>query len=358
MNRLCRLVLMAALIASGHAGAAQPQAALTRGINLTNWFRFPLSRDPAALATYLSDQALADLRTSGFDFVRLAIDPDIADTQRAVLLTAIRRIQRQGLAVIVSPHPHGWHLETTAADRDHLHAFWHGLAPALRSLDQAKTVPEILNEPVFPKDPATWAALQHAILTDIRHALPDATVILTGQDWGSIGGLLTLEPEADSKVIYSFHFYDPSELTSLAAYRPGLDQSALTRLPFPVDDRSQCEATAATTADPGTADLTRYYCGLGWDAARPVATIASAIAWARLHHVRLLAGEFGATAALNISSRLNWLRTVRQAFEAGDIAWALWGYDDIMGLNITRPPAPRPVLDPAVLNALGLKAAM
>jgi hypothetical protein len=48
---------------------------LTRGINITGWFRFPASRDPAVLAAYLSDQALADLRTAGFDFVRLAIDP-------------------------------------------------------------------------------------------------------------------------------------------------------------------------------------------------------------------------------------------------------------------------------------------
>ena len=351
------LALLAALIAPAQAGTAPIQAALTRGINITNWFRFPASRDPVALDAYLSDQALADLRASGFDFVRLAIDPAVADTQRTIVVSAIRRIQRQGLAVVISPHPHDWRLETSAADRDRLRAFWHGLAPALRSLDQAKTVPEVLNEPVFPKDPAAWAALQHTILTDIRQALPDATVILTGQDWGSIGGLLELTPEEDPRVIYSFHFYDPSELTSLAAYRPGLDRAALARLPFPVDDGSRCEALSDSVADPGTADLMRYYCRLGWDATRPVATIASAIAWARLHHVRLLAGEFGASAALNAPARLNWLRTMRQAFEAGEIGWALWGYDDIMGLNITRPPAHRPSLDPAVMNALGLKAA-
>ena len=101
--------------------------ALTRGINITGWFRFPASRDPAVLAAYLSDQALADLRAAGFDFVRLAIDPDVTDT--AVLVAAIRRIQRQGLTVVVSPHPHDWHLET---DGDRLLAFWRRLAPALR----------------------------------------------------------------------------------------------------------------------------------------------------------------------------------------------------------------------------------
>jgi endoglucanase len=333
-------------------------ATLTRGINITGWFRFPVSRDPAVLAAYLSDQALADLRTAGFDFVRLAVDPAVAETQRSVLIAAIRRIQRQGLTVVVSPHPHDWHLETNPADRDRLRAFWKTLAPALRPLDVARTVPEVLNEPVFPNDPAGWASLQHFLLSDIRQALPNETVVLTGQDWGSIGGLLALTPEDDRNVLYSFHFYDPAELTSLAAYRPGLDRLALARLQFPVDDPSGCEETAGGSADPATRGLMGYYCALGWDASRIVATIDRAAAWGLLHHVRLLAGEFGASAELNVPARIAWLKTVRGAFEARGIGWALWGYDDVMGLAVGRPPGPRPRLDRGVLTALGMTTRM
>jgi hypothetical protein len=335
-------------------------AALTRGINLTAWFRFPASRDPAALATYLSDPALGDLRAAGFDFVRLAIDPELVDgaARRAVLIAAIRRIQSQRLTVIVSPHPRDWHLETSPSDRARLRAFWRDLAPDLRPLDPARTVPEVLNEPVFPNDPAAWAALQHRILVDIRQALPAATVVLTGQDWGSIGGLLALTPEDDPNVLYSFHLYDPSELTSLAAYRPSLDRQALARLPFPADDRARCEATAAATDDPPTRDLMRYYCTLGWDAPRIAGTIERAAAWGRLHHVHLLAGEFGASAALNPPARLAWLRTVHEALESRGIGWALWGYDDVMGLAVARPPGLRPRLDRPVLTALGLTTRM
>jgi endoglucanase len=345
----------------GWAGAAEDRPApivLIRGINITAWFRFPASRDPAALAAYLSDQALADLRTAGFDFVRLAIDPAVVDTQRAVLVAAIRRIQRQGLTVVVSPHPGDWHLETSSADRERLRTFWQTLAPALRTLNPARTVPEVLNEPVFPNDPAGWGALQHLVLTDIRQALPGATVVLTGQDWGSIGGLLALTPESDPNVVYSFHLYDPAELTSLAAYRPGLDRTALARLPFPVDDRSRCEATAGLSADPPTRGLMRYYCTFGWDAPRIAATVDRAAAWGRQHHVRLLAGEFGASVDLNPPARIAWLKTVRDAFETSGIGWALWGYDDAMGLAVSRPPGPRPLLDRAVLTALGMTTRM
>jgi hypothetical protein len=341
----CLLVLLTWLLP-----AAASAGDLTRGINITAWFRFPASRDPAALANYLSDRALADLRTAGFDFVRLAIDPDVADTP--ALPTAIRRIQQQGLTVVVSPHPHDWHLET---DSSRLIAFWRKLAPILRQLDPARTVPEIVNEPVFPGNPAGWAALQHATLVEIRRSLPDARVVLTGQDWGSIGGLLALTPESDPNVIYSVHFYDPSELTSLAAYRPGLDRVALARLPFPVNNTC---ATAAAPTDAATLGLARYYCALGWDAPHVAAPIERAAAWGRLHHVRILAGEFGASVMLNPAARLSWLRTVREAFEARGIGWALWGYDDVMGFAVPRPPAPRPVLDPAVLAALGLTTGM
>jgi endoglucanase len=337
---------------------AHSTVTLTRGINITGWFRFPVSRDPAALAAYLSDQALADLRTAGFDFVRLAVDPAVAETQRTVLIAAIRRIERHGLAVVVSPNPPDWHLESTPADVQRLHAFWQTLAPALRPLDPARTVPEVLNEPVFPNDPAGWAMLQHSLLTDIRQALPNATVLLTGQDWGSIGGLLALTPEDDPNVLYSFHFYDPPELTSLAAYHPGLDRAALARLPFPVGDRPECQETADGSGDSATRGLMRYYCALGWDGPRIGAEIDRAAAWGRLHHVRLLAGEFGASAALNVPARMTWLKTVRQDLESHGIGWALWGYDDVMGFAVTRPPGPRPKLDPAILTALGMTTGM
>jgi endoglucanase len=337
----------------GWAGAATPSGGLTRGINITAWLRFPASRDPATLAAYLSDQALADLHNAGFDFVRLAVDPDVVEAP--ILVAAIRRIQRQGLTVVVSPHPHNWPLETEGS---RLRAFWRALAPVLRSLNPALTVPEVVNEPVFPGNPIGWAMLQHAVLADIRAALPDATVVLTGADWGSIAGVLALMPETDPNVVYSFHFYDPSELTALAAYRPGLDRAALARLPFPVENRSRCEGLAEGAADAGTRDLMRYYCALAWDAAHVAESIERAAAWGRLHHVRVLAGEFGASAALNPSARLAWLRTVREAFEVRRIGWALWGYDDVMGLAVARPPGPRPALDRAVLTALGLTTGM
>ncbi len=331
-------------------------AVLGRGVNITGWFRFPASRDPAALRAWLGDKAMAALRSAGFTFVRLAVDPALIDGEpmRLVLVAQVQRLQGQGLAVVISPHPVTWNLGGDPADRRRLAAFWRDLAPALRDLPSALTVPEVLNEPVFHDDPAVWWTLQDELHATIRAALPDATIVLTGQDWGGIDGLLALTPGDDGNVIYSFHFYDPPELTSLAAWRPGLDRTALARLPFPETSQEACRRIADSAADSATREVMRFFCATNWDAARVRARLLEAASWARRHSVALLAGEFGASAALNPAARLAWLRLVRETCGANGIGWALWGYDDVMGFNIRRPPGNDPVLDRSVLRALGL----
>ncbi len=169
-------------------------------------------------------------------------------------------------------------------------------------------MPEIVNEPVFPHDPAAWAALQHAVLTDIRTALPDVTVVLTGQDWGSVGGLLALTPEADPNVVYSFHFYDPAELTSLAAWLPSADRDAFARLPFPVGDPVRVPGTGrgGGRCAFGPSDRRLLRLALGCRPHSPNRSSAPRH-WAHRHGVSLIAGEFGASAALNRPARLAWI---------------------------------------------------
>lgn len=345
------------------ADAAPPAdrlAVLRRGVNLTNWFRYPASLDPARLRAYLSDAAIADLRRAGFGFVRLAVQPEIVmagdglDPLRlGLLLDAVHRLQRQGLGVVIAPLPLAWRLESRQADRARLLGFWRGLSAALARSDPRLIFPEVLNEPVFTNDAAGWAELQASVLMEIRAALPRHTVVLTGQDWGSLTGLLALRPAADANVVYSFHFYDPAELTALAAYRPGLDTSALARLPFPMNPDA-CGPAIASTTDPATSGLIRFVCAAGWNQDRLRQSFAAAAAWARRHNAALLLGEFGATVRLNAAARLAWLTAARVAAEQQDIGWALWGYDDGMGFNMPRPPGVRPVLPVELLTALGL----
>ncbi len=196
--------------------------------------------------------------------------------------------------------------------------------------------------------------LQNNVLRVVRAAMPEATIVLTGGDWSSINGLQQLQPVRDTNVVYTIHLYEPAELTSLAAYRPGLDRTALARLPFPVAAQADCEH-AAGTSEPATIALARFYCAEHWNEQAVADRLDAAAQWARAHDVALLLGEFGASAQLNAPARLAWIGAVRKAAERDRIGWALWGYDDVMGFDLPRPPPARPTLDPALLRTLGLR---
>src|SRR5262249_54550181 len=214
--------------------------------------------------------------------------------------------------------------------------------------------PEVLSEPVFADDAGRWARLQHQALLTIRNFLPANAIMLTGADWGSVRGLVALQPEADRNVIYSFHLYDPPELTALGAYRSGLDAARMAGLPFPAGNAASCEAIASATADAATADLIRFYCTLRWDADKVAAQVTEAADWGRYHHVAVIAGEFGASERLNAPARLAWLAAVRTACERQRLGWALWGYDDSMGFAVEMSGSQK--LDPDFVEALGMRA--
>lgn len=353
------LSLLLATVATTNPGSATPPASraatLARGVNVTNWFRFPARADAAAIGAYVGDAALADLRRAGFTFVRLPFDPGFALTRkgRDLLVAQLRRLHAAGLAVVLVPASTSWRLEDNASDRGELVETWRLLAPALRALSPERLFPEVVNEPVFAGAAATWDGLQEQVLSTIRAGLPRSTIVLDGAQWSSLDGLDALTPLTDPNVIYSVHFYDPAELTSLAAYRPGLDVVALARLPFPQNDTGICER-AGIGAPIATREMIGFVCAQHWDAAAIEARIARARRWAERNKAVVLLSEFGASARLNAPARLAWIRTVRVTCERAGIGWALWGYDDVMGFDVARPPGSHPMLDDRLLVALGL----
>jgi hypothetical protein len=302
---LLALLLCLTSIALGEPDAER-LAVLRHGVNITHWFRYPPSRDPQAMRTYLDDAAMRELRRAGFTFVRLPVQPEVIAGPGALdaLGDSLARLERHGLAVVVSLHPVDWHLEASLDDRAKLLAVWRALAPVLRPLDPRLTFAEVLNEPVFPGDPQGWAHLQRMALMELRASLPANTIILTGNNWSSIDGLLASVPEPAQNVVYTFHLYEPPELTALAAYRPGLDAGVLAQLPFPAVDVAACRAVAAQARDAPTAELMHYYCDQQWNVTKLAARIDAVADWADRNHVALLAGEFGASQRLNVAARL------------------------------------------------------
>lgn len=100
----CLLAACLLALSFGIATTSATAVTLRRGINITNWFRFPPSRDPAALRVYLDDAAMEALRRAGFDFVRLPVQPELLD-RSDVLREAVKRLERHGLRAVVALSP-------------------------------------------------------------------------------------------------------------------------------------------------------------------------------------------------------------------------------------------------------------
>jgi endoglucanase len=364
---LARLAAATALAAvpAGFPGVVRaqrpPPAVLARGLNITNWFRFPAQATPAGLRAYMPDAAMREIAAAGFTFIRLCIQPQILLREDGSLepgrlgavLDGIERLQRAGLAVIVDAHPETWRPEQRPSEGRALIDFWKGMAPHLAAFDPGRCFVEVMNEPIFD-DHRAWATLQLEALRHIRAVLPRHMVVLTGADWGSIAGLLRLPPVDDPNVVYSVHDYTPGILSHMATWENGHDRQALARLPFPVGSAAACAADTRRHPNERTRALAAFYCSEGWNEEKVRQHLGQAAAWGARHAAPVLLLEFGAHAEVNAPARNAYIAAMRRAAEHHRMGWALWGYGDIMGFPASSGPAPAR-LDRDLIAALGLR---
>lgn len=353
-------------LAHGPSAALPPPdqlAALARGVNVAHWFRFPPSWAEADVISYLRDSDLRALKAAGFTFIRLPVDPAMVALpdgrwhphRLRQLETVVGRITAAGLAVVVEPHPvSSTPLDNDPAARERIMLFWRELAPAMAKFPPEKVILELMSEPVFRGKDAEWHAMQQALAAEVRARAPRHTLIATGAEWSSIDGLLRLTPLADPNVVYTFHFYWPMVFTHQATTYAGPRFGGLRGLPWPAAPTAACLAALPPQADPDATALANWYCREAFDAARLVAEIGRARAWADRHGVALLAGEFGASCnPPDRATKARFMRDVRQAMEANRVGWALWGLDNCQGF--AADPRRRDfTLAPDFLAALGL----
>jgi len=145
-----------------------------------------------------------------------------------------------------------------------------------------------------------------------------------------VDGLLMSEPLDEGNILYTFHFYEPFEFTHQGAPWVGepVRSVAGVRYPAAVDTRQYITSKIAAAAE-----------------------------WAKRHGVAVWAGEFGAYPAVAPpADRLLWLRDVRDTLERYGIGWAVWSYDESLGLDRQRDPdSGRITIDWPSARALGLR---
>jgi endoglucanase len=370
MKKFCGLFLAVAMLLPFFTGSAKADnqvsvrrvQTLRRGININRWFSDPVARPASFYSHYVSLDVVRQIKAAGFTYIRVVLSPAAlqqpdgkldVDVAHA-LVEQMGVIEGMGLGVTISPERQKWDLANNAHDRELLVQFWNQLAPLLAPLDPNLTFVETLNEPNFPNG-SDWDNLQLQLLQIIRSHLPNVTILATGNRWDNVVDLPKTRLLSDKNVVYVFHFYDPTFLTSTEVKDvPAQDAPALSALVFPVDDPAACAKTANQAQTVNTQNQVKWYCKSGWTAAKIKASIHATAQWARENQIVVANEEFGILDNRPAATRVAYLSAVREACEGESIGWGLWSYNDGFGFNINLDKPGPHTLDPAIARALGL----
>ena len=414
MKRVLGAVLFALCMAA--AGHAAPLV-LSRGVGVHEWLNWsPLESDGSyrwppyrtqqewlsgsrPLGDWPGGSEFRRMRSMGFDFVRLSVDPGpllaSSGTRRAkaldVLRSAVRRITDAGLKVVFNLHSvsqvpaydiamlyDGADSPGVARYREMVRA----VAGMLAQTDPGMVALEPYNEPAFyPCDRSgseDWQRIMAATVADIRTVSADLTIVATGACGGSITGLTDLDPAFDDpNLYYSFHMYEPHSFTHQRSddgkgFSSGLPWPAATGSPESVIESLRAHMRQAgltgigqAAAIAGLRMTIHDYFARDWGLPQMQARLDEAVDWAKAHNIppeRLFMGEFGAilmspdgrSGAFD-ADRLRYMQALRQEAERRGIPWSVWEYSNPYGMSLILPKGPA-VADRALLNALGLAA--
>lgn len=396
------------------AGQAVAEPPFRRGAsihNLLNWAD-TLPDDPgryawppyAKPAHEVSDALIDNLAKAGFDFIRLTVDPgpflqltgERRDALDAHLTRQVRRLLARELSVVVNFHPNNQvkaYAPTALVQgvEEPLFLDYARLvrrtAGLLAGLGTPKVALEPMNEPPYGYDDASvrrWQRMAEILHAEARAAAPDLVIVLTGARGGSRAGLLALDPRPfkGSRVLFSFHYYEPYDLShqGVETAEPSARHwRHLSGLPYPTagadPERAWRVVEANIRAAAGLSERERRralaelrpkvlaYLAGGYGRERIAADFEEVQDWARRHGVAseaIFLGEFGVTRtyggyrAADPVSREAWLRDVRSEAERRGFGWAIWEVKGFGGMAIVEHDG-ADTLDASTLRALGLR---
>lgn len=351
-------------------------ARLAKGVNLAHWYWLAIGGDKGfADAAFFSKDDAAALKAAGITHVRLPVDPSKVFLGEAggklnsfivkKLEATIDMLLEADLAVVIEVHALGTGVEKNydkaLRDPQNAHAQklekafvanWTALAERLAAKDPERVFLEILNEPVFDRAAPRWAEIQASLAAAIRENAPKHTIIASGTEWSSIGGLLQLAPLPDKNVVYTFHFYEPHTFTHQGATWGSDNWKLLKEIPYPASPELVKPAMDKIT-DAGAKGELKWYGEQNWNAAKVEKLVGRAAEWGKKNGVPVWCGEFGVIAGAPKEARKAWLHDVRTACEKAGIGWCMWDYAGSFALT-TGAKGERKV-DPDVGGALGLK---
>ncbi|MCL2208623.1 MAG: glycoside hydrolase family 5 protein [Treponema sp.] len=312
------------------AGAVQNQAPFSKGVNFSGWFE--VTKADRIPFTQYTEQDFIDVKSLGADVIRLPVrfndmtsgDPDyILDPLLFRLLDfAVSWAEKYQIYLIIDNH--SFHpVNATPDDVDKvLIPVWSQIAQRYSGRSEY-IVYEILNEPHGISD-KLWGDIQGKAIESIRKFDKNRWIIIGGSEYNSYNKLSAVPFYNDTKLIYTFHFYDPFLFTHQgASWSPPLEY--LSGVPFP-PDRGRMPRLPSRLRGTWVEGSLNSYIREG-DPAKMLQTLDKIVAFSKEKNVPVFCGEYGVFMKESPpEDRIVWYDFVTKALDNRNIPRASWDY--------------------------------
>lgn len=253
----------------------------------------------------IRDADLLRVSEAGFDTVRIPVrwsahaDDNapfaIDETFLARVDHVVQTSMDAGLNVILDVHHYDGIMENPAGQTEKLYSIWRQLSEHYADWPDS-LIFEILNEPRDKLTNKEMAVINERVMNIIRQHSPDRWVILSGDNWGSLSGLMKAKLPDLPRTIWSYHYYEPYEFTHQGA-------------PWAYQDMPT---------------------GISWGSPKEMRQSAEdmreAAEWGVKHNKPIFMGEFGAYQASPAQDRLAWTAYMRRQAELNGVSWCHWDF--------------------------------
>lgn len=318
-------------------GLLQAQPGFVKGVNLTNWFQADNAR--RIQFSRFTRKDFERIKSLGCDVIRLPInlhgmtsgspDYDLDPLFLTFLDSAVTWSENNHISLILDNHTFDPAANTDPNIAPILVRVWTQLADHYKDRNDSLYY-EVLNEPHGISD-ALWGSIQLSAINAIRTKDTKHYIVVGPADWNSYNKLSAIPVYSDTKLIYTFHFYDPFIFTHQGASWTDPSMVPLANVPFPYR-AADMPPTPGPLVGTWIEDAINNYAAEG-----TVAYVKSLIDVAKnfknSRHVPIYCGEFG---VYNLNSknidRVGWYQAVRDYFQSLQIPWTTWDYQGGFGL--------------------------
>ena len=313
------------------------QVPFSRGVNLTGWFQSNSAHE--IQFSRFTKKDFERIKSLGCDAIRLPInlhamtngEPDYTlDPLFLYFLDqAATWAEELQIHLLLDNHSFDPAQNTSPDIGPTLVKVWTQMAEHYESRSEYLYY-EVLNEPHGIAD-ATWGGIQQTVIDAIRTKDTKHYIIIGPAGWNSYNNLKELPVYTDSKLVYTFHFYDPFIFTHQGAGWTNPSLVPLGGVPFPY---SAGNMPATPNSLQGTwieSAINNYpYDG---NINKVKSLIDIAVNFKNQRNVPVFCGEFGVYIPnSNNADRVLWYETVRGYFEEKNIPWTIWDYTGGFGI--------------------------